>query len=249
MEDKVKLSHLIQSPAPAACPGCGHLLFYRLILEVLEEMDVEKCAIEANGIGCTGVNRPWIHHGYVPLTAHGRAAALATGIKHVNPDYFVFTFQGDGDASVIGLSETLNAAYRNENITVFISTNAVFGLTGGQMSWETLPGQITTTSPYGRDTESTGDPLRVPELIASLNPKIAYAARGTISGARRINQLKQMIRNAVEAQIKGEGYSIVECMSVCPNNWHMTPIQCWEHIEKNVLPVYPVGEIVKRVGD
>ncbi len=180
MEDIVKLSHLINNPAPAACPGCGHLLFTRLIQEVMFELGITGKAIHVNGIGCTGVNRPWQNHGYVPLTAHGRAAAVATGIKRTNPDLFVYTFQGDGDAAVIGLSETLNAAYRNENICVFVSTNEVFGLTGGQMSWQTLPGQITTTTPRGRDTSLSGKPFHLPELIASQFPDIAYAARGTI---------------------------------------------------------------------
>lgn len=246
MEDIVRVSNLIQNPAPGACPGCGHLIFFRLIREVLDELNITENAIQANGIGCTGVTRPWQNHGYVPLLAHGRAAAVATGIKRTNPDTFVYTFQGDGDATVIGFAETMNAAYRNENICVFISTNAVFGLTGGQMSWETLPGQITTTSPLGRDVEKTGDPLHLPELIVHTNPKIAYAARGTIDSPKHINQLKKMIRNSMEAQLNGEGYSVVECMSVCPNNWHMTPLQCRDHIADEVIPAYPLGEFKKR---
>lgn len=246
MEDIVRLSHLIDKPAPTACPGCGHLLFFRLIRECLDELGITENAIHANGIGCTGVHRAWQNHGYVPLTAHGRAAAVATGIKCTNPDTFVYTFQGDGDASVIGLSETLNAAYRNENFCVFVSTNSVFALTGGQMSWETLPGQKTTTSPLGRDCGLTGNPLHLPELICEINPNVAYAARGTISSPKHIIQLKRMVKNAMEAQLAGEGYSIVECMSACPNNWHLTPLECREHIEKNVLPEFPVGEFKKR---
>ncbi len=246
MEDIVRLSNLIDSPAPTACPGCGHLLFFRLIREVLDELDLTEKAIHANGIGCTGVHRAWQNHGYVPLTAHGRAAAVATGIKRTNPDAFVYTFQGDGDAAVIGLAETLNAAYRNEKICVFVSTNSVFGLTGGQMSWATLPGQVTTTTPLGRDTDITGSPLHLPEMIASQFPKIAYAARGTIDSPQHINQLKNMIRSAMEAQVNNEGYSIVECMSACPNNWHMTPLQCREHIQEKVIPEFPLGEFKKR---
>ncbi len=248
MEDIVRLSNLIDAPAPTACPGCGHLLFFRLIREVLDELDLTEKAIHANGIGCTGVHRAWQNHGYVPLTAHGRAAAVATGIKRTNPEAFVYTFQGDGDAAVIGLAETLNAAYRNENICVFISTNAVFGLTGGQMSWATLPGQITTTSPLGRDPKNTGRPLHIPELIAREFPSIAYAARGTMNSPQHINQLKKMIHNAMQAQTNDEGYSIVECMSACPNNWHMSPLQCLEYIENEIIPEFPLGEFKKR-GD
>lgn len=246
MEDIVRLSNLIDAPAPTACPGCGHLLFFRLVRECLDELDITFNSIQANGIGCTGVQRAWQNHGYVPLTAHGRAAAVATGLKRVNPDKFIYTMQGDGDATVIGLAETLNAAYRNENICVFISTNGVFALTGGQMSWESLPGQKTTTSPLGRDTATTGQPLHAPELILSVNPNIAYAARGTVDSPAHIVQLKKMIKNAMQAQLNGEGYSVVECMSVCPNNWHLTPLQCRDYIREKVLPLYPVGELKKR---
>lgn len=246
MEDIVRLSNLIDAPAPTACPGCGHLLFFRLVRECMDELDITFNSIQANGIGCTGVQRAWQNHGYVPLTAHGRAAAVATGLKRVNPDKFIYTMQGDGDATVIGLAETLNAAYRNENICVFISTNGVFALTGGQMSWETLPGQKTTTSPLGRDTKTTGQPMHTPELILSINPDIAYAARGTVDSPAHIIQLKKMIKNAMQAQLNGEGYSVVECMSVCPNNWHLTPLQCREYIKEKVLPLYPVGELKKR---
>lgn len=246
MEDMVRLSNLIDQPAPAACPGCGHLIFFRLIREVLDELNMTQNAIHCNGIGCTGVHRPWQNHGYVPLLAHGRAAAVATGIKRTNPDTLVYTFQGDGDAAVIGLAETLNAAYRNENISVFISTNTVFGLTGGQMSWASLPGQITTTTPKGRDPELSGKPLHLPEMISREYTDIAYAARGTVDSPKHINQLKKMIRNAMEAQLNHEGYSIVESMSACPNNWHMTPLQCRKHLQEKVIPEFPLGEFKKR---
>lgn len=246
MEDIVRLSNLIDTPAPTACPGCGHLIFFRLVRECMDELGITFNSIQANGIGCTGVQRAWQNHGYVPLTAHGRAASVATGLKRTNPDKFIYTMQGDGDATVIGLAETLNAAYRNENICVFISTNGVFALTGGQMSWESLPGQKTTTSPLGRDTNLTGNPLHTPELILNVNPDIAYAARGTVDSPAHIIQLKRMIKNAMEAQLNNEGYSIVECMSVCPNNWHLTPLQCREYIKEKVIPLYPIGELKKR---
>lgn len=246
MEDIVKLSGLVQNAAPQACPGCGHLLFYRLIREVLEELEINNRAVQCNGIGCTGVNRPWIDHGYVPLLAHGRAAAVATGLKRTNPDLIVYTFQGDGDAEVIGLSETLGAAYRNENICVFVSLNLLYGLTGGQMAWSTLAGQVTTTTPDGRDVSDTGHPFHMPEMIVRSFPDVAYAARGTITSPANIRALKEMIRNAFLAQLNGEGYSVVECLSVCPNNWHLSPAECLDHVDNVVTREFPLGEFKQR---
>ena len=246
MEDIIKLSNLIENPAPTSCPGCGHLLFFRLIREVINEMGLDDKTLHCNGIGCTGVVRPWLNHATVPLLAHGRAAAVATGAKLTNPDTFVYTFQGDGDAYVIGLAETLNAAYRNENISVFISNNTLYALTGGQLSWTTLPEQVTTSSPFGRDCAMTGKPLHVPEMIANEFPDVAYVARGTMNSVKNIIALKKMVRNAIEAQMNGEGYSMVECLSVCQNNWHMSPLEARKHIDNVMIPEYPIGEFKKR---
>ena len=190
------------------CGGCGHGVLLRLICECLEEFKLDKATIAAIGVGCschlkTGINCDLVQ------SPHGRAAAVATGIRRVEADKFVFTYQGDGDAYTIGLSETLNAAYRNENICVFVVNNNNFGMTGGQMSWTTMPGQITTTSPRGRDVSTTGDPIKVPELIAhSFKP--AYVARGAVTTVKEINRLKGYIKNAFLAQINHEGYSLVE---------------------------------------
>ncbi len=248
MDDLVRLSSLVHTRAHQACPGCGHLIFFRLIMEVLDEMGMTDRAVQCNGIGCTGVQRPWMNHSNVPLLAHGRAAAVATGVKRSNPDLLVYTFQGDGDAEVIGLSETLGAAYRNENICVFVSLNLLYGLTGGQMAWSTLENQVTATTPTGRNVEETGRPFHLPELIAGNFPDAAYVARGSINSPTHIRQLKNMIRNAFEAQLNGEGYSIVENLSVCPNNWHMSPLQCLDHVENVVSKEFPLGEFKTRRG-
>lgn len=246
MEDIVKLSSIVQSPAPQACPGCGHLLFFRLILEVIDELGIRDRTVQCNGIGCTGVQRPWMNHGNVPLLAHGRAAAVATGLKRANPDLIVYTFQGDGDAEVIGLSESLGAAYRNENICAFVSLNLLYGLTGGQMAWSTLEHQVTATTPNGRDVSTTGRPFHMPELIVNSFPDVAYVARGTITSPANIRKLKEMIRNAFLAQMNGEGYSLVEGLSVCPNNWHMSPLDCLDHVNNVVTREFSLGELKQR---
>ena len=176
---------------------------------------------------------------------HGRAAAVAQGMKKVRPDNFVFTYQGDGDAYNIGLAETLNAAYRNENICVFTINNSNFGMTGGQMSWTTMPGQKTATSPKGRDCDLTGIPLTVPELNAySFTP--AYVARGAVTTPAEINKLKGYIKNAFEAQLNHEGYSMVEVMCSCPTNWGMDAVAAKQRLIDEVIPYYQLGEIKKR---
>lgn len=225
------------------CPGCGHGIINRLVGEVLEEMELDKKAIGAVAVGCAclmidtfGVD--WVQ------AQHGRAGAVATGIKRVRPENPVFTYQGDGDSLSIGFSETMYAAIRNENITAIIVNNGVFGMTGGQMAPTTLEGQKTTTSPKGRDVNLTGHPVKVINLMGSLN--IGYAARGTITTPKEINQTKKYIRNAFETQMNNEGYSIVEVVAPCPTNWGLTPQQSLEHIREEVLKEFPVGEYVKR---
>lgn len=176
---------------------------------------------------------------------HGRAAAVATGIRRAEPDKFVFTYQGDGDAYNIGIAETLNAAYRNENICVFTINNSNFGMTGGQMSWTTMPNQKTATSPNGRDCALTGAPIKVPEMIAhSFHP--AYVARGAVTTPAEINKLKKYIKNAFEAQLNHEGYSMVEVMCSCPTNWGMDAVSAKQRLIDEVIPYYQLGEIKKR---
>lgn len=226
------------------CAGCGHGVILRLICETIEELGQEKNVIAAVGVGCSCHLKSGINCDLVQAP-HGRAAAVATGIRRAEPAMTVFTYQGDGDAYNIGLAETLNAAYRNENICAFVINNNNFGMTGGQMSWTTLPGQKTATSPNGRDAQKTGAPICVPEMIAySFHP--AYVARGVVGTPAEIVQLKKYIRNAFMAQLNHEGYSMVEILSSCPTNWGLSPVACKDFIHKQVMPCYPIGEIKAR---
>lgn len=226
------------------CPGCGHGIVSRLIMECIDELGQSDNIIFPIGVGCSsnlgaGLECDRLH------CPHGRAAAVATGMKRTTPGALVISYQGDGDAYSIGSAETLNAAYRNENITVIIINNTNFGMTGGQMSLTTMEGQKTSTSIYGRDCGITGYPIRFPELVAS-EFNVAYAARGAVSSIAHINTLKGYIKNALEAQLGNEGYSVVEVLSPCPVNWGLAPIKAMERIEKDLIPYYPLGEFKKR---
>lgn len=227
------------------CPGCGHGIINRVLAEVLEEMELADVAVGALAVGCAclmmdtfGVD--WIQ------APHGRAAAVAVGVKRVRPENFVFTYQGDGDSLSIGFSETMYAAIRNENITAIIVNNGIFGMTGGQMAPTTLPGQKTTTSPKGRDSAITGQPLNIINQIAQL--PVGYVARGSVASAKDIRQLKRYIRQAVETQRAGGGYSLVEVLSPCPTNWKLSTEASLDHIQKTVSQTYPLGEFVKNGG-
>ena len=227
------------------CPGCGHGIINRVLAEVLEEMELADMAVGALAVGCAclmmdtfGVD--WIQ------APHGRAAAVATGVKRMRPDNLVFTYQGDGDALSIGFSETMYAAIRNENITAIIVNNGIFGMTGGQMAPTTLPDQKTTTSPRGRDCSITGQPLNIVNQITQL--PVGYVARGSVASAKDIRQLKRYIRQAVETQRAGGGYSLVEVLSPCPTNWKMSVNASLDHVRQTVSQLYPLGEFVKNGG-
>ena len=226
------------------CPGCGHGIVIRLIGECLEELGQAQNIIFPIGVGCSsllggGLSVDRFH------CPHGRASAVATGMKRVSPGVTVVAYQGDGDAYSIGLSETLNAAYRNENITMIAVNNTNFGMTGGQMSWTTLPGQVTSTTPQGRDCARTGQPLRFPELVAT-QFNVAYAARGAVTSPKRVTTLKTYIKNALEAQINNEGYSTVEVLSPCPTNWGLDAVASMRRIEEEIVQYYPLGEFKTR---
>ena len=226
------------------CGGCGHGVLLRLICECLEEFGQEKNTIAAIGVGCSCHLKSGINVDLVQ-SPHGRAGAVATGIRRAEPDKFVFSYQGDGDAYNIGIAETLNAAYRNENICVFVVNNNNFGMTGGQMAWTTVEGQKTATSPARRDIILTGAPIKVPEMIAG-SFKTAYVARGAVTTPAEINRLKGYIRNAFQAQLNREGYSMVEVLSTCPTNWGMEPLAAHKHLMEHVVPYYQLGEFKKR---
>lgn len=226
------------------CGGCGHGVAVRLICECLEELGLEKKTIATTGVGCSCHLKTAINVDLVQ-SPHGRGGAVATGIRRAEKDMFVFAYQGDGDAYNIGIAETLNAAYRNENICVFVINNGNFGMTGGQMSWTTMEGQITATSPNGRDVSLTGFPIKVPEMIAS-SFDVAYVARGAVTTPAEINKLKMYIKTAMEAQLNHEGYSLVEIMSTCPTNWALSPEKAVKRLKEEVIPYYTLGEFKKR---
>lgn len=233
-------------PTPHAfCPGCGHGIAARLIAEALEELGYDDKVLLSDGVGCSCILNTTLAVDILQC-AHGRAAASATGMKRVMPDKLVLAYQGDGDAYNIGLGETMNAAYRNEKITVFVVNNGNFGMTGGQMSWTTLEGQKTATSVKGRDIDRTGAPIHIPEMVAGgFAP--AFVARGSVYDAAHINKLKGYIRSALEAQINGEGYSLVEILSPCPTNWGLDPVKAMERVKTEMEAVYPLGILKDRV--
>jgi 2-oxoglutarate ferredoxin oxidoreductase subunit beta len=222
------------------CPGCTHGVAHRLVAEVLDEMSLRERTILVASVGCSV-----FAYNYFNLDAceapHGRAPAMATGIKRVNPDNIVFTYQGDGDLASIGMGEVIHAAARGENITIIFLNNATYGMTGGQMAPTTLPGQRTTSSPNGRDIQMTGAPIHIAELLSGL-AGTAYSVRRSLHDARHIIQAKKAIRTAFEMQIERRGFSIVELLSTCPTNWGMTPEESLTFIKEQMVPVYPIGD-------
>lgn len=222
------------------CPGCTHGIAHRLAAEVIDELEIRSRTILVASVGCSV-----FAYNYFDLDAceapHGRAPAMATGMKRVNPDKIVFTYQGDGDLASIGAGEILHAAARGEKITVIFINNAIYGMTGGQMAPTTLAGQKTTSSPTGRDPKVTGEPLKMAELLATL-PGTAYSVRRSLHDRRHVIQAKKAIMTAFEAQIQGLGFSIVELLSSCPTNWGMTPSEALEWIRDEMIPTYPLGD-------
>jgi len=222
------------------CPGCTHGIAHRLIAEVLQEMGLIGKTIGVASVGCSIFSYNYLGFDYAEA-AHGRAPAMATGIKRVLPDRVVFTYQGDGDLASIGMGEIIHAVARGENITVIFINNTNYGMTGGQMAPTTLPGQKTTSSPAGRDVETMGFPIRVAELLSSLEGG-GYIVRRSLHDPKNIRKAKQAIRLAFEAQVRGLGLSMVELLSTCPTNWGVTPIEAMKWVEDNMLPFYPLGD-------
>ncbi len=221
------------------CPGCGHGIVHRLVAEVLDELGIEGSTIGVAPVGCAVFAYNYFNCD-MQEAAHGRAPAVATGIKRVHPDKVVFTYQGDGDLAAIGTAETVHAAARGENITIIFINNAIYGMTGGQMAPTTLPGQVTQTSPYGRDVKTQGHPLRVSEMLATTSGA-AYIERVTIDTVPHINQAKKAIKKAFQTQLEGKGFSLVEVVSTCPTNWGMSPTESMNWLKENMLPYYPLG--------
>lgn len=222
------------------CPGCTHGTAHRLVAEVLDELGVREDTILVASVGCSVFAYNYFNVDAVEA-AHGRAPAMATGVKRVHPDKIVFTYQGDGDLASIGMGEIVHAAARGEKITTIFINNAVYGMTGGQMAPTSIPGQVTTSSPFGRDIRLCGAPIRMAELLANLDGT-AYSVRRSLHDARHVIQAKKAIRTAFEAQIQGLGFSIVELLSSCPTNWGMTPVESLAWIRDKMIPVYPLGD-------
>ena len=222
------------------CPGCMHGIVHRVVAEVMDEMDIREMAIGIAPVGCSVLAYNYFDCDFAEA-AHGRAPAMATGLKRVLPDRVVFTYQGDGDLASIGAAEVVHAATRGENITTIFINNAVYGMTGGQMAPTTLPGMITTSSPFGRDVKAAGFPIRVCELISQLDGA-AYVVRRTAINPREVRRLRTAVRNAFRVQMAGLGYSLIEVVSNCPTNWGMTPIESLKFVEEKMLPYYPIGD-------
>ncbi len=221
------------------CPGCTHGIIHRLVAEAIDELGIEGKTVGVAPVGCAVMAYNYFACDMVEA-AHGRAPAVATGIKRANPENIVFTYQGDGDLASIGTAETVHAATRNENITIIFVNNAIYGMTGGQMAPTSLPGQVTQTSPYGRDTNTVGFPIRVCEMLATLDGP-EYIARVAVNNVKNIKNAKKAIKKAFENQIANKGFSLIEVVSTCPTNWGMTPQKALEWVDEKMLPYYPLG--------
>ena len=221
------------------CPGCTHGIIHRLVAESLEELGVLGDAIGVAPVGCAVMAYDYFNCDMVEAP-HGRAPAVATGIKRARPDNIVFTYQGDGDLAAIGTAETVHSATRGENITVIFVNNAIYGMTGGQMAPTTLPGQVTQTTPYGRDVNYSGFPVRVCEMLSTLSG-VAYAERVAVNNVPNVRKAKAAIKKAIKAQMEKKGFSIVEVISACPTNWGMTPVEALKWIDDNMIHYYPLG--------
>lgn len=221
------------------CPGCTHGIIHRLVAEVFDELGIEGKAIGVASVGCSVMAYNYFGCDMVQA-AHGRAPAVATGVKRSDPSKIVFTYQGDGDLAAIGTAETVHSAARRENITIIFVNNAIYGMTGGQMAPTTLPGQVTQTSPYGRDVSTAGYPVKVSEMLSKVDGA-AYVERVAVNNVKNINKAKKAIKKAFQNQIDGKGFSLVEVLSTCPTNWGLTPEKALTWLEDNMMPYYPLG--------
>ncbi len=221
------------------CPGCTHGIIHRLVGEVLEELGVLDEAIGVAPVGCSVLAYNYFNCD-MSEAAHGRAPAVATGIKRLLPENVVFTYQGDGDLASIGTAEIVHAAHRSENITTIFVNNAIYGMTGGQMAPTTLIGQRTTTSPYGRDAATTGMPIKISEMLAQV-PGATFVERVAVNTPGNVRKAKKAIKRAFELQLAGKGFGIIEVLSTCPTNWGLDPVKALRWLEDNLMVYYPLG--------
>ncbi len=221
------------------CPGCTHGIIHRLVAEAIDELGIEGRTIGIAPVGCSVFAYNYFTCDMVEA-AHGRAPAVATGVKRANPENIVFTYQGDGDLAAIGTAETVHSAARGENITVIFVNNAIYGMTGGQMAPTTLPGQVTQTSPYGRQVETVGYPVRVCELLSNVTGA-TYLERVAVNNVKNVKAAGAAIKKAFRYQMEGKGFSLIEVLSSCPTNWGLTPDKALEWLNDNMIPYYPLG--------
>ena len=221
------------------CPGCTHGIVHRLVAEALDELGVRDRAVAIASVGCSVFSYNYFNCDAIQ-SAHGRAPAVATGVKRACPESIVFTYQGDGDLAAIGTAETVHSAARGENITVIFINNAIYGMTGGQMAPTSLPGQVTQTSPYGRDTNTVGFPIKVCEMLSQVDGA-TYLERVAVNNVKNVMAAKKAIKKAFQNQIDGKGFSLIEVLSTCPTNWGLTPEKSLKWLEENMLPYYPLG--------
>ena len=230
------------------CPGCTHGIIHRLVAEAIDELGIQGRTIGVAPVGCSVMAYDYFTTDFIQAP-HGRAPAVATGVKRADPENnIVFTYQGDGDLAAIGTAETVHAAARRENITVIFVNNAIYGMTGGQMAPTTLPGQVTQTSPYGRDVETVGYPVKVCELLQNVDGA-AYLERVSVNNPANVKKAKKAIKKAFQNQIEGKGFSLVEVVSTCPTNWGMTPKTALEWIDEKMIPYYPLGVYKDRTAE
>lgn len=223
------------------CPGCGHGIVHKILMEVVEELNIQDRTVGVAPVGCSVFAYNYMNID-MQEAAHGRASAVATGIKRVLPDRIVFSYQGDGDLAAIGTAETIHTVNRGENILMIFINNAIYGMTGGQMAPTTLLGQVTSTSPYGREAGLIGNPLKITDLLAQL-PGAYYVTRHSVHNTNAIRKLKKAITKSFEYQKENKGTCFIEVVSNCPSGWKMTPIETMKWIEEKMFPVYPLGDL------
>ncbi len=239
MDTVFKRPHALVDIPTHYCPGCTHGIVHRLVAEVIDELGIEGRTVGVAPVGCAVLAYDYFGCDMVEA-AHGRAPAVATGLRRSLKDAVVFTYQGDGDLAAIGTAETVHSATRGENITIIFINNAIYGMTGGQMAPTTLPGQVTQTTPYGRDVNIAGYPIRVCEMLSTLTGT-AYAERVAVNSPQHVNAAKKAIKKAFQNQLDGKGFSIVEVLSACPTNWGLSPLDALKWIDDNMIPYYPLG--------
>lgn len=234
-----KKSSLLTETVFSYCPGCGHSTANRVIAEVIEEMGIQEEMIGVSSVGCSAFIYDFIDIDWVSAS-HGRACAVATGIKRVQPDKYVFTYQGDGDLAAIGTAESMHTCNRGDKVTIFFVNNATYGMTGGQMAPTTIAGMKTSTSPYGREVETMGHPIQFTDLVSRMDG-VYYATRQSVNNPASVRKFKKSVRKAFESQHKGT--SIVEIVSSCNSSWKLSPVKANEWMEEHMFPVYPMGDI------